>query len=1060
MNKPTTPPHAQALELLAEGNISQARELLRSHLKQHPEDGAVWNSYGLAFAKEGNWTKAAQSYQQALRCDRRLAGVHNNMGTALRHLGDLAQAEKAHRRALELNPMLMEAHNNLGLLWMETDRPQEAAAAFRRALELDGSNVAVRENLAKALYLQGDRQAATAAWESVLALANPELAWNMALAELAAGHWERGWRLYESRFHRPKGRVPRRHTQLPPWDKRQSQAHLLLWGEQGAGDQIMATRWLAPLRNRVAKLTVECDHRLLTLFANSFPDIQFIPARQRTKAAEIATATHQCPMLDLPALLGLAEGKAYAQLTRLQPPEALQDTWKQRLGAARAPRIALVWAGNPTHVNDKQRSLPLALMRRLVHGLPGAEFHSLQVGDNAMDLTGSNLPIQDWSARIGSYADSAALLKLMDAVVTVDTSVVHLAGSMGCPTWLLLPAVPEWRWDTPESREDTCLWYDSVHYVRQQQAGDWPSAIDTALAQLASRFPRAAKATGAGRRWQQTVRTLITAGKAAQLPGLRQFAADQKVARLWLQSLLHEKKNAEALVVLEALLRHAPDDVPLLLLASDMGRRLAQGEVAVRHARHAVSLDKDNPEAHLHLGNALRTAGDLDAAALALEQALALNPEHMAALGNLGVVKRELGDIEAAITLYRQVIAKTPDYLPVRSNLGNALREQGKFAESEACFRFVIEHDGNNPEAYYGLGNTLKENVQIREAISAYRQGLAVAPSHSDLKVNLSLQLLLDGQLAEGWDLYEERFFRPDRPVPQRKFPQPWWRGEALAGKTLLLWGEQGAGDRLMFARLLPQVVAQAEKVIVETDPRMLTLMARSFPQVTWIPERNPPDKLTRTADWQAPIGHLAKVHLRALDQFDAGAAYLQPDPELLASWKSRLAHLQGTRIGLVWAGNPGHQNDKNRSLSLDALAPLLDLPGISFVSLQVGDQAGEFGTFAARFFDAAPMIKSYDDTAALLANLDAVVAVDTSVAHLAGAVGCPCHVLLPYCPDWRWLVAFPDSTPWYRSLRLYRQTSWQNWHKPIARLVADLAATRVRSGMPTHAIEEAAQEA
>jgi len=1043
MKNPTVNTQVQALELLGRGQVVQAKEMLRTYLADHPKDAAAWNNLGLTLAREGAWKEAALAYQTALSCDRKLAGVHNNMGTALRNLGDMTQAEKAHRRALELDPNLKEAHNNLGLVWMETNRAQLATDAFRRALSFDRNNVAIRENLAKALYMQGKRVEATQAWESALALANPELAWNLSLAELAAGNWERGWRLYECRFHRPKGRVTPRHTGLPLWERSGEAPHLLIWGEQGAGDQIMASRWLRLAQSKVGKLTVECDHRLVSLFQSTYPDIHFFPARQKARPDDMSGITHQIPMLDLPARLGLKGAADYALPAPLKAAEALRTAWRNRLGEAKAPRIALVWAGNPNHVNDRLRSIPLETIRHLVEQLPGAEFHSLQIGKNALDIVGSNLPIQDWTSRISNYEDSAALLELMDAVVTVDTSVVHLAGSLGRPTWLLLPAVPEWRWDAAGKEGKDSLWYDSVHYARQHQDGDWKSAIDAALEGLGKSFPQARaqgkKHTPASRRWQQTVEVLQKTPNPA-LHSLQQFASAFAVGRQWLQTLLAKKDNGGALQVAEALLQHQPDDISLRLLASDLGRRLGKGDVAVRHARHAVAKDGKNAEAHLHLGNALREAGDLKAAAGALEQALILKPDHTAARGNLGVVKRELGDNQGAIALYREVIKQNPDYLPVRANLGNVLRDEGKFQESADCFRHVIKHDPKNPEAYYGLGNTLKEALQVQEAITAYRQGLAVSPKHSDLKVNISLQLLLDGQLAEGWDLYEERFFRPVRPVPNRKFSQPWWRGEPLKDQRLLLWGEQGAGDRLMFARLLPHVLEQARGVIVETDPRMLSLMQRSFPQANWIAERSPADPLTRTADWQAPIGHLAKVYVRALDQFDEGGPYLKPEPQLVQEWATRLNSLNGKKVGIVWAGNPGHQNDKNRSMPLETLQPLLDLPGLSFVSLQVGDQAGKFGEFSDHFFDAAPMLKSYDDTAALLANLDMVVGVDTSVVHLAGAVGCPAHVLIPYCPDWRWLIGSPDSTPWYRCLHLYRQSQWRDWTAPVTRLVANIS--------------------
>jgi tetratricopeptide (TPR) repeat protein len=474
-------------------------------------------------------------------------------------------------------------------------------------------------------------------------------------------------------------------------------------------------------------------------------------------------------------------------------------------------------------------------------------------------------------------------------------------------------------------------------------------------------------------------------------------------------------------------------------VGSDVARVAGKADLARQWVEKALVLDAKNPQAELYLGNAFREQGNLADARAALERACALAPDYAAAFNNLGVVCREIGDSAAAIEAYERALEIDPNGNSVRANRGNALRDVGRFAESVDCYQQLLKETPNDPELHYGLGNTYKENAEFAKSIEAYRRGLSIAPEHHDLRVNLSLQLLLDGELAEGWDMYEDRFKRPKRPVPSRPFVQPRWAGESLLGLSLLVWGEQGAGDKIMLARLVREAADLAREVIVETDARLLRLMQRNMPNVRWIVESPEPDPVARAADLQTPICSLARFMRRDLADFTDRGAFLVSDPAGVERWKAALAELPGVRVGLVWAGNPEHQNDHNRSLQLKSLAPLFEVPGVSFVSLQMGKESAQIAETGLPIADLTVEIKDYADTADLVSCLDLVISVDTSVAHLAGAMGVPTWVLVPFCPDWRWMTAFPETTPWYQSLKLYRQSAWCDWEAALTNIERDL---------------------
>jgi len=464
-----------------------------------------------------------------------------------------------------------------------------------------------------------------------------------------------------------------------------------------------------------------------------------------------------------------------------------------------------------------------------------------------------------------------------------------------------------------------------------------------------------------------------------------------------------------------------------------------QLEEAIASYRQVTALMPGSPEAHSNLGGALRDQGRLDEAIAAFRRAVALDPNSAPAHNNLGVALKADGQLDEGIASFRQALALQPGMHQAHGNLGNALREKGQLDEAIASSRQAVALEPNYSEAHYNLGAAFWDKGQPDEAITACRRAISLKPDLFEARRNLAFSLLLRGDFAQGWEEYEWRWKARDFPSPPRDFAQPLWDGRPLHGATLLLHAEQGLGDTIQFVRYLPLAAQRGGKIILECPAelqRLLKPLAGEFPVVTQGRPLPP-------FDVHCPLLSLPRVFGTTLENIPAKVPYLRADPQAAGKWRERMAADAGSfKVGLAWAGSQMNRNDRNRSMPRSALAPLRQLQGVSFYSLQkevpqLRDMPEEL-----ELIDWTEELKDFADTAALIANLDLVVSVDTAVAHLAGAMGKRVGVLLPFVPDWRWLLTRKDS-PWYPTARLFRQPRAGDWDSVTRQLTQVLRAMR-----------------
>ncbi|HXE56261.1 MAG TPA: tetratricopeptide repeat protein [Tepidisphaeraceae bacterium] len=461
--------------------------------------------------------------------------------------------------------------------------------------------------------------------------------------------------------------------------------------------------------------------------------------------------------------------------------------------------------------------------------------------------------------------------------------------------------------------------------------------------------------------------------------------------------------------------------------------RLAEAEALYRrilaeHPDHADSLQM--------LGVLAHQAGHSDPGIRLLQKAIALNPNQATYHANLGVVLGATNRLDEAIVCYRRALELSPDYAEALGNLGTLLQEKDQPLEAVQLLARAAALRPGSAQAHADLGIVLRELGRLDEATAEFQGALSIQPQNPTARWSLGFTHLLKGEFKSGWPGLEARWAMKGLD-PRRGFAQPSWDGSDLGGRRILLWVEQGLGDTIQFARYVPLILARGGRPLIQCQPelqRLLQSMDRVQKVIGFSDESEP-------FDLHAPFMSLPRLFKTTLSTIPSEVPYLNADPQPSGTWKARLSAAgPGLKVGLVWAGSGTHKNDRRRSLALADLAPLAQVPGVRFVSLQKGPAAQQMRPppNELALLDWTESLGDLADTAALIGSLDLVITVDTAVAHLAGALAKPVWVLLPFSPDWRWMLERADS-PWYPTMRLFRQPRPGDWRSVLGEIQARL---------------------
>lgn len=501
------------------------------------------------------------------------------------------------------------------------------------------------------------------------------------------------------------------------------------------------------------------------------------------------------------------------------------------------------------------------------------------------------------------------------------------------------------------------------------------------------------------------------------------------------------KRPAEAVDCYDRALMLTGDLADALYNRGNALHTLNRQKDALESYERALAVNPDYAEAYCNRGNILQALGRWTDALSSYDRALELKPDYANAHNNRGNVLLELKQVSGAMTSYEKALSYAPEYASAHNNRGNAFFEMDRITDALHSYEQALTLNPAYAKAHYNRGKTLLELGRLDDAIAAYENALAIDPEYIDAHWNQGLCLLLKGDYEAGWRKFEWRWRLKGRDEQPRNYVQPLWNPSVeQCGKTILLYGEQGLGDTLQFSRYVEQVARLGANVLLEV-PRTLMPVFRNFKGVTRLVAKGakPP-----AFDYYCPLMSLPRVFNTRLDEI-SGLPYLQVPENRLKAWQSRLALPETARIGVVWSGNAGHKNDRDRSIPLAIFKHLL-VGEYAYFSLQK-----EIRELDKAELPALPMLRTFtaeladfSDTAALISLMDVVITVDTSVAHLAGALGKEVWILLPFVPDWRWMMHRPDS-PWYDSATLIRQSKRADWPSVVGEVAERLRKRFVR---------------
>jgi tetratricopeptide (TPR) repeat protein len=502
-----------------------------------------------------------------------------------------------------------------------------------------------------------------------------------------------------------------------------------------------------------------------------------------------------------------------------------------------------------------------------------------------------------------------------------------------------------------------------------------------------------------------------------------------------------ERQFLEAIELCQRVLAHNERDAEALLILGSASINLKQHTAARSYIDRAITCRPEDPRGWLLLTSYFLANGDAQAASDACEKALQIAPalpDAHAAMGNILASERRF---ELAERSFRRALELRSGTADTEANLGSALFYQGKLEEAVAAQRRALAHNPTHVYALKNLAASLRALGKFQEALAAYRHAIAIEPLFAEAHRDEGLLLLLLGQFKEGWSKYEWRLGAST--IGTQPIPGPRWHGESHAGRTILLQAEQGIGDTIQFLRYVPMVAESCGSVVLRLPASLVGLCGDAIAAAARVVTMDEP---MPQYDSHTSLMSLPNTFATGIDNIPGPVRYLCPPERCAEHWQREFGAIDGIRVGLAWAGNPMHENDHNRSISFSYLLPLLAIEAVQFYCLQVGPRSTDAALANGRATDLSASLTDFSATAGAIDALDLVITVDTAVAHLAGAMGKTVWLLLPHIPDWRWLLGRDDS-PWYPTMRLFRQESRGDWPGVIARVTGELGRLASHNG-------------
>jgi len=1058
--------------------FEQAVESYNKAIALRPDYAEAYNNLGLTLQDQGLWEQAIEKFESAIRLKPDHSGHHYNLGFTLNEIDQLDAAASHYRRSIQLEPAFADAHNNLGVILKTQGRIEAAISHFQTALEYSSDKAEIYNNLGNALkkcgridealrmlqraladrpdfaeaynnlgvafQARGNYSAAQIHYEKAIAL-KPEFAearFNRATIDLLHGNFARGWQGYEWRFKKRHWQdlYPLRHN-LPCWDGSPfPQKRLLVNDEQGFGDTIQFVRYLSQVKALGGTVIMGTRNPLVTCLQGMDGIDEVI---DRTAVEDPAAGCDLVvSLLSLPGIFKTHLASIPAKSPYMFAAAEKTAYWKQRIRGSEF-KVGLVWAGNPDHENDYIRSIPLQNLIALAE-IPGLLLFALQKGAAARQMAEmpASAKLIDLGPELKDFSDTAAAMTTMDLIVSVDTAAAHLAGALGLPVWTLVYFAPDWRWML--DRDDS-PWYPTMRLFHQQKHNDWQAVICRVTDELKKTLKkreltlkinknsgseianRHSKVGSLFRSVEPSPGDLDAEPKHAQDFHMLGVAACQK----------GDYERAKTLIG-----RALSIDSRAPLYYYNFGRvcaSLGESLAAINAFRRAINLKPDYIEAYCSLGTILRDQQRFDEALKLFDAIVQISPEEAFIHHSRGQILSAQGRCDQAIEAFERAISLFPGEAKFYNSLGIARGMSGDQASAIEAFKWALRIDANLLEAVNNLGTAMHEQGEFDKALAYFNRAVELKPDYAEARFNRAAVQLLKGNFEQGWPEYECRCqqvnWKRSHSCPAG-FPR--WDGASFVGKRLCVHTEQGLGDTLQFLRYLPQVKNLGGKVILEISEHLAALL-KDLNSVDELVVKNSNASKGARYDMCVHLLSLPGLFHTTAKIIPAAVPYIVANPAKVSNWKQKLDS-PDFKVGLVWGGSPAHKRDRIRSIELARFGVLAGIPGLRLYGLQKGRAALQAVKTAddIKISNLGHELCDFSDTAALVENLDLTISVDTSVAHLAGAMGKPVWVMLPFVPDWRWMLDC-DVSPWYPTMRLFRQPQPGNWDAVIGRLAEEL---------------------
>ena len=970
----------------------KARFHLEQAFQHAPESIDVRLNYSALLREQQAFEQAHAILSEALTGHRDDMEIFNALATVEIARTDYMAAQSWLERALSCEPDYVNALANAGLVHMMQQNWEEARAHLEKAVSINPNSLEAQNNFAELLRQTGEYDAALEHYAQALQIApeSAEVHNNRGLLLLLLDQYELGWREHEWRLKLPHtfNMGLRTRGDIPVWQGQPLAGKtLLVCSEQGLGDALQFCRYILLLADQGARVIIDCPKSLHALLQRSLP----LQACYDHQGSDLATlsADYQISLMSLPLHFKTTPETIPCPSAYLSCDHDKHAKWSERLSVYRGKKVGVVWAGNPLHRNDHQRSVPFTLLKSLIER-SDIHFFSLQL--NGSEVLGTHdwaNDVVDLGKEIVDWDDTAAILACLDELVTVDTAVAHLAGALGVRTSLLVSYVPDWRW-----RLDckTSVWYPSIKLFRQKQLGDWHSVVPDLIEHLDCR------------------------GKEEAFPSTLLAQAIQS----------HQAGN---LSQAECLYR----------------------QILTENPQHVRALN--------YLGMIAFQSNKLNDAYQLCRAANKIAPNDPEVLNNLGLLMQRKGQDTEAEAYFKRALAVDSGMNQAHVNLCGLLLQQGRIEDALDCVDRGLTLC-SSAELYNNQGLLYREKGEWRAALSAFDQAIRMQPHYVDAHWNRSHILLLQEKYTIGWDEYQWGKYLPVRRHLDCGLPE--WQGEVLHDKTLIVIGEQGVGDQIMFATCIPDVLKEAKQCVLLCETRLVPVFQRAFPKVKVLSEASVKTSACAIqADYQIAIASLPRILRRSKSHFAHSNAFLRADASKTDVWMSRLSALNPwPKVGISWFGGATEMEQRHRTVDLKYWSALWSLQKVQYVNLQYGSQRqrlferDDIDRSRVIDFNDLDLKNELDHALALIQALDLVITVDNSTAHFAAAMGKPVWLLTPSTPDWRWGLKAERSV-WYPSVVLFRCGKEENWSEVLARVASRLDQLLLNATQSPYAFDD-----